>query len=91
MADKKILGKTESDPTSLQIRYAPTSETNVFYPESDGKPMAETERHRDPLINTLLTFQRYPSAPLRGFMHADSDYVPILPAADGSVFLRPSV
>ena len=59
MADKKILGRTESHATSPQIRYAPTSETNVFYPESDGKPMAETERHRDLLINTLLTFQAY--------------------------------
>lgn len=59
MADKKILGRTESDATSPQICYGPTSETNVFYPESDGKPMAETERHRDLLINTLLTFQAY--------------------------------
>ena len=59
MAHKNTLGRTESDADTPQIRYAPTDETDIFYPESDGKPMAETERHRDLLINTLLILQTY--------------------------------
>ena len=59
MAHKNTLGRTESDADTPQIRYAPTGETDIFYPESDGKPMAETERHRDLLINTLLILQTY--------------------------------
>ena len=31
-------------PNTLPLPYAPT-ETVEPYPESDGKPMAETERH----------------------------------------------
>lgn len=59
MADKNTLGKIGSDAPDSQIRYAPTGKTDIFYPESDGKPMAETERHRDLLINTLLILQEY--------------------------------
>ena len=38
---------------AAQIRYAPTKKTDVFYPETDGNPMAETERHRDEIMHTL--------------------------------------
>ena len=59
MADKNTLGRTRSGAPDSQIRYAPTGKTDIFYPESDGKPMAETERHRDLLINTLLILQEH--------------------------------
>lgn len=55
MADKNTFGRIGTS----QIRYVPTGETDIFYPESDGKPMAETERHRDLLINTLLILQNH--------------------------------
>ena len=63
MADKNGLRSDNSaDSSSLpiedaaaQIRYAPTKKTDVFYPETDGKPMAETERHRDEIMHTLQT------------------------------------
>ena len=45
--------------TRTQIRYAPTDETDIYYPESDGKPMAETERHRDALIDALQTLTEH--------------------------------
>jgi Uma2 family endonuclease len=45
--------------TRTQIRYAPTDETDIYYPESDGKPMAETERHRDALIDALQTLMEH--------------------------------
>ena len=59
MADKNTLGRIGSGAPGSQIRYAPTGKTDIFYPESDGKPMAETERHRDLLINTLLILQEH--------------------------------
>ena len=42
-----------SEDAAAQIRYAPTKKTDVYYPVTDGKPMAETERHRDEMIHTL--------------------------------------
>ncbi len=59
MAGKNTLGRIGSGASDSQIRYAPTGKTDIFYPESDGKPMAETERHRDLLINTLLILQEH--------------------------------
>ncbi|MCG9129255.1 Uma2 family endonuclease [Candidatus Poribacteria bacterium] len=38
-----------------KIQSAPT----IFYPESDGKPMAETEIHRDLMIDFIQTLQDY--------------------------------
>ena len=38
-----------------KIRSAPT----VAYPESDGKPMAETEAHRDLMIDFILILKDY--------------------------------
>ena len=38
-----------------KIQSAPT----IFYPESDGKPMAETEIHRDLMIHFIQTLQDY--------------------------------
>ena len=37
---------------STQIRSLPTERT-VIYPESDGKPMAETDIHRDLMIDMI--------------------------------------
>ncbi len=40
----------ETYPNARHIPYAPT-ETADLYPESDGKPMAETDRHAVAIIN----------------------------------------
>ncbi len=53
MADKEVIEETGSDISTSRIRYAPTNGA-IIYPESDGKPMAETELHRDALINALI-------------------------------------
>ncbi len=56
MADKNW--KPSSPPirdSTYRTRYAPTADTDIYYPESDGKPMAETERHRDCLIRSIQT------------------------------------
>ena len=44
---------------SARIRYAPTDDSELFYPSSDGKPMAETELHRDALFDALLRLQEH--------------------------------
>lgn len=60
MADKNRRPTTSPiDNSSYQTRYAPTTETDVFYPESDGKPMAETEIHRDAIMDALQTLSEY--------------------------------
>ena len=38
-----------------KIQSAPT----IFYPESDGKPMAETEIHRDLMIDFIQILKDY--------------------------------
>lgn len=53
MADKEVIEETGSDISKSRIRYAPTNGA-IIYPESDGKPMAETELHRDALMNALI-------------------------------------
>lgn len=53
MVDKEVVEVTNSNISIPRIRYAPTNGETI-YPESDGKPMAETERHRDALMDTLL-------------------------------------
>lgn len=80
MADKNgIRARNRPDSSSLsstdaayQIRYAPTDETDIYYPESDGKPMAETELHRDALIGALQTliehFKEVPDVCVSGNM-----------------------
>ena len=45
-------------PNRLHIPYAPT-ETSELYPESDGKPMAASDLHRNQLIWTLQTIDAY--------------------------------
>ena len=44
---------------STPIRYAPTDDSKNFYPSSDGKPMAETELHREALMDALLRLQEH--------------------------------
>lgn len=53
MTEKEGIEETGSDISTSRIRYAPTNGT-IIYPESDGKPMAETELHRNALINALI-------------------------------------
>ena len=47
-----------------KIQSAPT----IVYPESDGKPMAETDRHRDLMIDYIQMLKHH-------FQHADDVYV----------------
>ena len=47
-----ILGDKTMQKT---IQSAPT----IFYPESDGKPMAETDTHRDLMIDFIQTLKHY--------------------------------
>ena len=56
MVDKNgQLTSTSKTNTTYPTRYAPTADSDIYYPESDGKPMAETERHRDCLIRSIQT------------------------------------
>ncbi len=58
-----------SYPSTPSSTYAPT-EPWVEYPESDGKPMAESEQHRDALILALQTliphFEKVPDVCVSG-------------------------
>ena len=40
------------DKTKKLIQYAPTDDDGIYYPESDGKPLAETDLHRVVIVNT---------------------------------------
>ncbi len=56
MADKNgQFTPSKSTESTYRPRYAPTTDTNIYYPESDGQSMAETERHRDCLIWSIQT------------------------------------
>ena len=52
--------------------YEPAFEDDTDYPESDGQPMAETELHRDLMIDSILTlkarFQDMPAVCVSGNM-----------------------
>ena len=48
----------ETHPNSRHIPYAPT-ETADLYPESDGKPMAETDMHAVAIINLRQRFDGF--------------------------------
>ena len=52
--------------------YEPALEDDTEYPESDGQPMAETELHRDLMIDSILTlkarFQDMPAVCVSGNM-----------------------
>ena len=41
----------------LDLNYGPESE--VYYPTSDGRPMAETDTHRNQMINLILALEHY--------------------------------
>ncbi len=45
-------------PKGLQIPYAPT-ETTIFYPETDGNPMAASDEHRRQLIWVLQVLETH--------------------------------
>ena len=48
----------ETSPNALSILYAPT-ETADLYPESDGKPMAETDLHIDEIFRMRQILRAY--------------------------------
>ena len=48
----------ETSPNALSLPYAPT-ETADLYPESDGKPMAETDLHIDEIYRMRQIFRAY--------------------------------
>jgi hypothetical protein len=52
MAFSLILG---DDTMRKKIQSAPT----IFYPESDGKPMAETDTHRKLMMDFILMLEDY--------------------------------
>ncbi len=60
MADKN--GNPRSSPkidVGYRIGHAPTLRTDIYYPETDGKPMAETDLHRNVMIKTILILSEY--------------------------------
>lgn len=48
----------ETPPNALSLPYAPT-ETADLYPESDGKPMAETDLHIDEIFRMRQILRVY--------------------------------
>lgn len=44
---------------SYRIQYAPTDEGVVYYPESDGEPIAETDFHLDLTVRTMQKLKAY--------------------------------
>ena len=44
---------------SMHNRALATNSTDIFYPESDGKPMAETDVHRDLMMELIAELQAY--------------------------------
>ena len=70
--DRPDFGSPPIGGASIQIPYAPTGESEIVYPESDGTLMGETELHRDALINALHRLkERFKDAPevcVSGFM-----------------------
>ena len=68
MVDKtvELQARAATEPASLpvgrispHVRYVPEKQEEIDYPETDGKPMAETERHRDEIIRALQTLPRH--------------------------------
>ena len=54
MTPSETLAKVKS-----RIQPAPALRRPVYYPESDGEPMAETDVHRDQLIDLLTALKDY--------------------------------
>ena len=53
------------------IRYAPTEEIDVYYPDSDGEPMAASDLHRDQLVWLLQTLETHFAAQLDVYISGD--------------------
>ena len=49
----------QTHPKGHPIPYAPTEEIDIYYPDSDGEPMAASDLHRDRLIWTLQTLETH--------------------------------
>ena len=41
------------------IKYAPTDDEGLYYPETDGKPLAKTDLHRVVIYNTYDKLETY--------------------------------
>lgn len=48
-----------SKKSNKPIQYAPTDDDGIYYPESDGKPLAETDLHRIVIVNTYQKLEAY--------------------------------
>ncbi len=48
-----------SKKSTKPIQYAPTDDDGIYYPESDGKPLAETDLHRIVIVNTYQKLEAY--------------------------------
>ena len=48
-----------SNKTKLPIQYAPTDDEGIYYPERDGKPLAETDLHRIHIIDTYQKLEAF--------------------------------
>ncbi len=48
-----------SEKSTKPIQYAPTDDDGLYYPESDGKPLAETDLHRIVIVNTYQKLEAY--------------------------------
>lgn len=46
--DKSLKSEHKTKP----IKYVPTDDKNIYYPETDGRPLAETDLHRINIIDT---------------------------------------
>ena len=44
------------------IKYAPTDDEGLYYPETDGRPLAETDIHFDVIFNTIDKLRTYYAA-----------------------------
>ena len=60
MSDKNRKPSSPSiGDSSFRTRFAPTADADIYYPESDGKPMAETEIHRNAIYKALYSLIEY--------------------------------
>jgi hypothetical protein len=61
----------------------------VYYPESDGKPMAETDVHRDWMFRIIellkFFFAEWLKPALQGYRLVDGNYVLLEPGEDGGL------
>ncbi|MGI8639628.1 MAG: Uma2 family endonuclease [Pyrinomonadaceae bacterium] len=45
--------------TQVRRKFFDFADDEIFYPETDGEPMAETDKHRDLILELIETLKRY--------------------------------